>query len=319
MSAATVTVRYDGPILANHRMDITDLAPALLGLSEICRIANHKFNGDKASVQVLIGTDAEHRCFQLDLHVVQTVWDTTKSLLTNSDVGSAKELLEWIGLIGGGTTGAIGLFKLLKWLSGRRINSTVLEAHDGRDVVRISIEGDNNNVVFVHPQALELLRDEKVLASLKKVIEPLTREGYDKLEFENDGEIADTIGKEEALAISALTPSEIESTETDQPQTITAWISVYSPVYDPKAPLWRFKFGDAHEYMDISETDIARLAMKRGGAMIDDAYKVRLEIVQEHKPSGTIVNHYKIKKVLEFKPARLPFQTDAFYDSPPDL
>ena len=36
------------------------------------------------------------------------------------------------------------------------------------------------------------------------------------------------------------------------------------------------------EYIDISETDIAYNALKRGGAMVDDAYRVELELTQEH-------------------------------------
>ena len=93
MSAANVIIRYDGPALAAHRMDIADIAPALLGISELCKIANRRFNGERASVKVLIGTDSEHQCFQLDLHVVQTFWDHTKSILANEEVRSAKEFL----------------------------------------------------------------------------------------------------------------------------------------------------------------------------------------------------------------------------------
>lgn len=311
MSAATVTVRYDGPILVNHQMDIADLAPALLGLSELCKIANQKFNGDKAAVKVLIGTDAEHQCFQLDLHIVQTLWDSTKRLLSNDDVGSAKNLLEWLGLLG--TAGSVfGLFKLIKWLKGRPITSTQMEIKDGRDVVRISINGDGNNVLLVHPEALELLQDERVLGNVKKVIQPLTRPGYEKLEFEHEFETVESLSSDDAALIASLSQSDFFEVETDQPQVITVWVTVYSPVYDPSAPNWRFKFGDAHEYIDISETNIAEEAIRRGGAMVDDAYRVRLEIVQEHKPSGGILNHYKIKEVLEFRPARLPYQHDAF-------
>jgi hypothetical protein len=84
---------------------------------------------------------------------------------------------------------------------------------------------------------------------------------------------------------------------------------VYAPVYDLKARKWQLKFGNAHEHMDISETDIAAMPMKRGGAMIDDAFCVELELTQELKQSVPIINHYKIKRVLDFKPARLPLQT----------
>lgn len=325
MSEATVTVRYDGPILANHQMDIADLAPALLGLSELCKIANRKFNGEKTSVKVLIGTDKEHQCFQFDLQVVQTFWESTKSVLSNNDVSSAKDMLDWIGLIGGGTTGAaVGLFKFLKWLKNRKITSTALEEIDGKNVVRITVIGnnnvigDNNNVTYIHQQTMALLQDDKVLTNARKVVSPLLREGYDTVEFENTKNAeSEVITREDAIDISAVTASDIKAPEIDAPQIITAWITVYSPVYDPRAPYWRFKFGDNHEYMDISDTDIAYQAIKRNGALVDDAYKVRLEITQEHKPDNTIKNNYKIIEVLDFKPSRLPHQSDAFKDEPP--
>jgi hypothetical protein len=313
MSTATVTVRYDGPILADHRMDIADLAPALLGLSELCKIANRKFNGDRAAVKVLIGTDVEHQCFQIDLHVVQTLWETTKGLLADSNVSSAKEFLEWLGLISTGVTGVVGFFKLLKHLHGRKITSTHMEIKDGKDVVVVTVEGDNN-IVLVYPQTLELLRDDNAVVNAKKVVQPLALEGYDHVEFEDHKEIVERISKEDAIDIVALNPAEIELGEKDQPQEITAWISVYAPVFDIRAKKWRFKFGDAHEYMDITDTNISAMAILRGCAMIDDAYRVRLEITQEHKPSGGVTNHYKIKEVLEFRPGRLPYQSDAFRD-----
>lgn len=313
--SATVIVRYDGPALADHRMDIADIAPALLGISELCKIANRKFNGERASVKVLIGTDAEHQCFQLNLQVVQTLWEHTKSVLSNEDIKSAKELLEWIGILATAGGGAVGLLHLLKLLKKGRISETQLTSVEGRDRVVLVIQGDNNiTSVVVHPQTLELLRDEPAVANAKKVVQPLLQDGYERVEFEARGSVTEVIDKDDAVAIASLDSSKIEKTEVDEPQTIIAWVTVYSPVYDPKAPLWRFKFGDAHVYMDITETDIAEMTMKRGTAMIDDAYKVELEIRQEHKPGGGITNHYRIKKVLEFRPARLPYQTDAFRD-----
>lgn len=311
MSTAAVTVRYDGPILADHRMDVADLAPALLGLSELCKIANRKFNGDKASVKVLIGADVDHRCFQVDLQVMQTIWDTTKSILGNDNISSAKVLLEWLGLVGIVPLGG-GLLQVLKLLKGQKITSaTTMVSKEGRDEVVITINGDNNNVLIVPPQTIALLRDSDVITNAKKVVQPVTQAGYDSVEFESGGRTLEKIYKDDALAIARIDPKNIESTEIDEPQRIIAWVTVYSPVYDSKAKNWRFKFGESHPYMDISETDIVHSALKRGGTMAEDQYKVELEITQEHTPNG-IANHYKITKVLDFRPARPPFQSDAF-------
>jgi len=298
-------------------MDVADIAPALLGISELCKIANKKFNGDKAAVKVLIDTDVEHKCFQLDLHIFHSLWETTKQFLGKDDVTSAKDLIEWICM--GGAAGIFSFFQLLKWIKGRKITSAKMEIHDGRDVVRITVQGDNNslNVTLAHPQALELLRDPKAVENAKKLVSPLTRDGYESFEFEDsETSSVERIDREDALAISSIDSSDVEVAENDLPQIITAWITVYSPVYDLNAQKWRFKFGEAHENMDISETDIASMAIKRGGVLIDDAYKVRLQITQEHKPSGAIANKYKVLQVLDFRPSTLPYQQDAFRDGP---
>ena len=60
--------------------------------------------------------------------------------------------------------------------------------------------------------------------------------------------------------------------------------------------------------MDISETTIAEDALKRGGALMDDMYKVKLEIQQLETSDGTISAKYKIKEVLSFSPAKMPYQ-----------
>ena len=69
----TTTIRYDGPALAGHEMDVQDLAPALLALAEIAQIANRKFNGDRASLKVLVNADVEQQCFMLDLSMIQSL------------------------------------------------------------------------------------------------------------------------------------------------------------------------------------------------------------------------------------------------------
>ena len=307
---SSVTVRYDGPALSGHQMDVSDLAPALIGLSELYKHANAKFNGSKAAVKVLIATDTEHQCFQFDIQVVQSLWDQAKTLLKDTDIVSAKELGEWLGLIGGGgATSVYGLFKLLKWLDGRKINSSELKIESGLDSTTITVIGSSNSIT-VYPRTLELAGDQTTLKNVNKVIKPITKDDYDSLEFEHGDEI-EMISSEDAGRITHTVKSDAEE-QFDEPQVVSAWITVYAPVYDPAAKSWKFKFGESHYYMDISDTNIAEDAMDRGGAFIDDTYFVRLEIRQEHPSSGRIKNHYKIMEVLDFKPANISDQSEMF-------
>jgi hypothetical protein len=90
---------------------------------------------------------------------------------------------------------------------------------------------------------------------------------------------------------------------------------VYSPVYDAKATNWRFRLGREIVYADISETQIARIALLRGGAMVNDSYQVRLQITTP-KPKGAKQGKptYKILQVIKFVAADTEAQAGLFDD-----
>ncbi len=87
-------IRYDGQALAGHEMNVQDLAPALLAVSNIVQIANRKFNGDGATIRVLVDADVEQQCFQLDLSLVQSLFDQAAVLVGAKDIATAKEIAE---------------------------------------------------------------------------------------------------------------------------------------------------------------------------------------------------------------------------------
>lgn len=308
MSDASVIVRYDGPALAGHRMDVADLAPALLGLSELCKLANEKFNGNAAAVKVLIGADQEQKCFQFSLEIVQTLLQHAQGLLEHRPVKTAKEILEWVGLISGPIAGVFGLFKLWKRIAGQEIASEVLTVKDGRNVVQLQIKGDNNTTIIAYRESYELLQMEAARENAKRVLAPVAKPGYDEVEFESAGVIQDHYSKAEATTVLEVPEVPEPEVPLGEPQPLTAYVGVYAPVYDEKATRWRFTFNGGHEYMDISETQIAADAMKRGGAMANDLYQVRLSMQQFRTSEGRLSARYKILEVLDFKPARLPYQ-----------
>ena len=312
MSREKVRIRYDGPALAEQSIDIDDLAPALLAIGELCKLANRRFNGDRASVKVLVNAELDQNCFELNLELIQTLLDQARSIMGNEEVATAKELLEWLGILAPPSIGVLGTYTLLKVLGNRKIASKELQVQDGKDVVQIIIEG-NNNSVYIHPQTNELLKDPAVFKNVQKTLKPLTKEGYETLEFEtNDGQ-KEEVTKDEAKEILDVDFSaRLDLTEHEEHQIITAWIRVYAPVYEETAKNWKFEFGERHETIDISETDIAANAIERGGALVNDTYKVRLGITQIKTSSGKFRNRYKIEEVLEFHAAKLTQQEDMF-------
>ena len=346
MSKDFIKFRYDGPILKDHSIDATDLASSLMALGDLCKLANKKFNGDHAIVKVMVNADLKQNCFELNLELVQTFFETTKDILFDHKTATAKEILEWIGIItsGGGAVG-LGLFQFLKWIKNRKIESQKSTITDGKEMVTVKIEGDNNTV-NITPQTLALAKDQNAVKSAQRIVEPLKKEGYDKIEFEHKNKVTERISKQDAEDILSIennslsdelkkegydkielehknkvteriskqdaedTPSIENNSLFDEEKClensiITARIRAFSPVYKKNAKSWTFDYGGHNVLIDISETNIAENAIKRGGSLVNDTYTVELEITQKMTNAGTIKNRYKIKKVVHFEPANL--------------
>lgn len=71
-------IRYDGPALADHSMDVADLAPALMALSDLLKIANTYMNGDRAGVKgihpqiVCTGTTSQRIRGNISFDIIST-------------------------------------------------------------------------------------------------------------------------------------------------------------------------------------------------------------------------------------------------------
>src|SRR3954447_19095251 len=101
MSKVAFQLRYDGPALSEHGMDVGDLAPALLALGDLIKRANATVNGDLAKVNLIVQSDFEHKCFQVSLELVQSILSTISTFLTDEhNLKNAQPLAGWLGLIG---------------------------------------------------------------------------------------------------------------------------------------------------------------------------------------------------------------------------
>ena len=300
MSKQVIRLRFHGPAVDDHSMDVVHLGPALFAVGELCKLANRKFNEDQANVRVLARADQETHCFEVTLEVFQSLFASVQALIAKPTVRDTKEILEWLGLIGG--LSGVGLLGLLAFLKGRSAKTTIV-SQEGENNIQVTIEGDGATVT-VNPRVWALAQDRDVRQRAADVVKPLSEDGYESIDVEETPERVQTIRKDDAFAIMACAGAAYdEESILNEPQEFTAWITVYGPVYDPSAPRWRFKFGERVEYMDISETTIAKDAIERGGALLSDAYRARIVLVQSLTSSGTIRNRYSIVSVEEFRPA----------------
>ena len=135
------TIKFDGPALKDRAMDVGHLAPSLLALSDLVKATNFQINGERAKIKILVNADLEQKCFELNLEIVQTIWEQAKTLLADEDIKSAKELLAWIGIP---SIPAVGysLYLLIKKLRSKEIESvTVIKILEEGNLLEIKGSG----------------------------------------------------------------------------------------------------------------------------------------------------------------------------------
>lgn len=174
MSSTSFSIKYDGPALATHEMDVRELAPALLALSDMIKSANHVLFGEKADVQVNVKGSFKGGSFGVDLTAIQTVYEQLTSLLAGQGPTATANLLAILAALG--LVGGDGLIGLMKRLRGKKPSK---------------IEYQNNNVIFsvldeevtervvVDLATGKLWQDKAVRRSLHQVVRPLAQEGID--------------------------------------------------------------------------------------------------------------------------------------------
>ncbi len=271
----------------DHSIDVETLTPALMGIGRLIRLANSEFNGDKSYARGMIISDFEHRCFNIHFETIVGILGNIKAMfgMMSDDIKGAKDILTQLGIIGGGGSAAGGLtfYGYLRYRKGRKIDtaSIVEQGKDGK--VSVKFEGDNNPIV-INQHIYNLSHNASALRSVRDTFAPLGVDGFDTIKVTSDvsegvseGSIIDPQEAEDILASCVSALEDANSIEPDVQQT-TAWLSIYSPVFDVKANMWRFRMNRHTIYADISETKIAEDALAREGAMVDDAYEVRLEM-----------------------------------------
>ena len=183
MSTTEFSIAYDGPALAQHVMYVQQLGPALLAIGNLCREANRVINGGNAAdVEVHVRATTEG-CFDITFQLVQ-LYDGLSELVQDENVASAKDIAEWIGLIGSGVTllGG-GLLGFLKWKRGRKIVNQESEIDgDGHTVFKITVVGDGDNSITIHETVYNISRDARVRAAQRQMLSPLNSAGVDELQ-----------------------------------------------------------------------------------------------------------------------------------------
>ncbi len=295
MSAtAHFSIKYDGPALASHQMDVRELAPALMALSALLEEANREIYPDGNEVRVQVNGSFKGGSFGVDLIALQSIKEQIVSLLTGPEASAVSNLfgiLGGVGLVGGGYA---GLIQLIKWLNGRKPTS-VIQVDDHLVVEAALFERTES--IEVSLVAGKLYKSQVVRQSLAKMLKPLEREGIDVFAAGRDGQSETVIEKDDLVAFTdAAQQADVASDNT----VSRVLLQVESAVFKD-GNKWRVSNGSAAFHAAMDDTDfMARIdaGLERFGK--GDVLVVDLRQVQFITDNG-LKNEWSIVKVHEHR------------------
>lgn len=190
-------VIYDGPALEEHRMDVRDLAPALIAIADLLSAANNEINGKAASLRVYVNASFKAGSFGIDLVATQHLLSQIKDIFSGhgaSAVCNGYTLMTMVGFVGGG-----GLIGLLRRLKGRR--PMQIQQHGKVATVHVS----ETETIEIDSRVVKLYRSDIVRSSLEKVFSPLEREGITDFGVLMHERVVLEVHDDELGALSAVT------------------------------------------------------------------------------------------------------------------
>ncbi|WP_250435325.1 hypothetical protein [Caballeronia sp. ATUFL_F2_KS9A] len=282
-------VVYDGPALAEHRMDVRDLAPALVAIADLFTAANKELNGDSADVRVEVKGSFKAGSFELDLIFVQQLLAQIRDMFAGSNataISNAYTILNILGLIGGGG-GVVGLARKLRGRRPHRIEQVGEVSH-----VWIT----ETESVEVEANVVRLWRNTAVRSSLSKTLSPLEREGISNFGIVR-GEKVELIIEDDELASFA-------SSDNDSGEVVSDFVArkvlLVESVVFKDGNKWRVHDGQYPFFAALD--DEVFLSKVNSGERFGkgDVLVVDLRQIQSIE-AGALKNEYRIIKVHEHR------------------
>lgn len=178
MSAVRLNVKFDGERLDEGRIDVRELAPALLAIGELISQANRALHPDAPPIRVEAVATAVGS-FEIDIDVVLSGWRLLRDFFTSADVDAVLKIVSTLGLVG---TPVMGLIQFLRVLKGRKVASAS-QIEGDQVIVRFVDENGSLTSVTIPVEVLRLYQEARVQRELGKLMEVLASPEIDSITF----------------------------------------------------------------------------------------------------------------------------------------
>jgi len=241
MSTGRFHIVFDGPAFDEHEMNVRDLAPALLAVSDIFDEINRITFDSRYKVGINVRASFKTGSFltELGAHATEII-DFFKY---NETAGAVANMMSIFGIPGVAPVG-YSLLKFIRWVRRRKI-TRVVELAGGK--VRVEIDGD---AVEVERAIIELFKSQKLRKAFEDLIaNTLRKNGIDTVGFgDAEAKTFISIPREEG-------PSFIADEPEDEPigtSTRRAHLQLISPCFQ-EGNKWRFSDGSVSFHAEIRD------------------------------------------------------------------
>ena len=283
-------VIYDGVALDEHLMDVRDLSPAMLAISDLFVHVNKELNGDTLEIQLKVKANFKAGSFGMEFTEVLSWVSQMRDLLISNNamaLSNASGILALIGFFGG--KGLIQLYKELK----------------GKPPVKIEESLENAKVFYSETECIEvskdvlrLYRNRTIAADINKMLEPLNKEGIDSFYVVRD---SDKNNAELAITKDEIPYFEYHEIESDLSENTTeTFVQIEAAVFKDNNK-WKFDNGGSPINAAILDEEFLRkidsgeLRFGKG-----DLLKVKLKTIQTFA-HGKLKTEFQVIEVLEHK------------------
>lgn len=308
MSSSQFGIAFEGAAFDDGEIDVRDLAPALLALGDVVQAANRALNGERAQASLKMRATAQgsfEALLSVDISLLGALGDLLDAVTANPDrVVAADQLIDLL-LKGGGAVslsagGAVGLFKVLQWLRGKRPDSVEGRPDGTAAVVH------NQTTVVVDRRVLELLNDiptreavedfaNKALANPRVEAVRLTEDASEALPRE-------TLRLERADVPALQVPPPVASEATVQTEDREVLLKIITSAFRDGYK-WRFSDGGEKPFTaDIEDADfVQNLSEGKTSLSANDTLRCLIREIQTLDSDG-LRKEIKVLRVIEHIP-----------------